>query len=62
MDQTIDLKALLVEHEDCDAGTVQKLRDGLAQGGTQFKALRDVTDTLRKRLESARRRSPRSCT
>ena len=29
----IDLKALLVEHEDCDAGTVQKLRNGLAQGG-----------------------------
>src|SRR6476660_9415626 len=46
----IDLKALLVEHEDCDAGTVQKLRTGLAQGGTQFKSLRDVTETLAKRL------------
>ena len=33
----IDLKALLVEHEDCDAGTVQKLRNGLAQGGPQFR-------------------------
>ena len=30
----IDLKALLVEREDCDAGTVQKLREALAQGGT----------------------------
>jgi DNA-directed RNA polymerase subunit alpha len=53
VDQVIDLKALLVEREDCDAGTIQKLREGLAQGGTQFKALKDVNDTLRKRLESA---------
>jgi DNA-directed RNA polymerase subunit alpha len=47
----IDLKALLVEHEDCDAGTVQKLRNGLAQGGNQFRSLREVTETLTKRLE-----------
>ena len=53
VDQVIDLKALLVEREDCDAGTIQKLREGLAQGGTQFKALKEVNDTLRKRLESA---------
>jgi DNA-directed RNA polymerase subunit alpha len=53
VDQTIDLKALLVEREDCDAGTIQKLREGLAQGGTQFKALKDVNDNLLKRLESA---------
>jgi DNA-directed RNA polymerase subunit alpha len=49
----IDLKALLVEREDCDAGTVQKLREGLAQGGTQYKTLRDVNEVLRKKLESA---------
>jgi DNA-directed RNA polymerase subunit alpha len=49
----IDLKALLVEREDCDAGTVQKLREALAQGGTQYRALRDVADALRKKLESA---------
>jgi len=53
VDQVIDLKALLVEREDCDAGTIQKLREGLAQGGTQFKSLKEVNDTLRKRLESA---------
>ena len=53
MDQVIDLKALLVEREDCDAGTVQKLREGLAQGGTQFRMLREVNDLLRKKLESA---------
>jgi DNA-directed RNA polymerase subunit alpha len=53
VDQVIDLKALLVEREDCDAGTIQKLREGLAQGGTQFKSLKDVNDNLRKRLESA---------
>jgi DNA-directed RNA polymerase subunit alpha len=49
----IDLKALLVEREDCDAGTVQQLRNALAQGGPQYRLLRDVTDTLRKRLEVA---------
>ncbi len=51
-DPQIDLKALLAEHEDCDAGTVQKLRTGLAQGGTQFRTLREVTETLVKRLEA----------
>jgi DNA-directed RNA polymerase subunit alpha len=51
-DPQIDLKALLVEHEDCDAGTVQKLRNGLAQGGTQFRSLREVTEALARRLES----------
>src|SRR6516165_1445332 len=49
----IDLKALMVEREDCDAGTVQQLRNGLAQGKTQYRTLRDVTDTLKKRAESA---------
>lgn len=49
----IDLKALLVEREDCDAGTVQQLRNGLAQGGTQFRTLRDVTQALQKKLETA---------
>ncbi len=49
----IDLRALLVEKEDCDAGTVQKVREALAQGGTQFRALRDVVELLDKKLESA---------
>src|SRR3954453_7445278 len=49
----IDLKALLVEREDCDAGTVQQLRNGLAQGGSQFRTLRDVTQALQKKLENA---------
>jgi DNA-directed RNA polymerase subunit alpha len=53
VDLMIDLKALLVEREDCDSGTVQQLRNALAQGGTQYRTLRDVTDTLRKKLESA---------
>ena len=53
MDQVIDLKALLVEREDCDAGTIQRLREGLTQGGAQFKNLKDVNDQLKKRLESA---------
>jgi DNA-directed RNA polymerase subunit alpha len=49
----IDLKALLVEREDCDAGTVQRLRDGLAQGKSQYRTLRDVNDALKKKLETA---------
>jgi len=49
----IDLKALLVEREDCDAGTVQKVREALAQGGTQYRTLREVTEVLKKRAESA---------
>ncbi len=52
----IDLKALLVEREDCDAGTVQKLREALAQGGTQYRTLRDVTEVLKKKIEGVHRR------
>src|SRR5438270_10529097 len=53
MDSMIDLKALMVEREECDAGTVRQLRNGLAQGGTQYRNLRDVVEVLKKRLESA---------
>ena len=53
VDMLIDLKAMLVEREDCDAGTVQKVREGLAQGGTQYRTLREVSDVLRKRLDTA---------
>jgi DNA-directed RNA polymerase subunit alpha len=49
----IDIKALLVEREDCDAGTVQQLRNALAQGGPQFRTLRDVSEILKKKAESA---------
>src|SRR5438093_10629957 len=49
----IDLKALLLEREDCDAGTVQKIREALAQGKTQYRTLRDVTEVLKKRAEAA---------
>src|SRR6202165_865105 len=49
----IDLKALLVERPDCDAGPVQQLRNALAQGGTQYRTLRDVTEVLKKKLETA---------
>src|SRR5262249_32388362 len=49
----IDLKALLVEREDCDAGTVAKIREGLAQGKNQYRTLKEVTETLKKKLDSA---------
>src|SRR3954466_1933696 len=50
---TIDLKALLVERDECNAGTVEKLRNGLAQGKTQYRTLREVTDVLKKKAETA---------
>src|SRR3984893_13046120 len=53
VDHLIDLKALLVERPDCDAGTVQQLRNALAQGGTQHRSLRDVTEILQKKREGA---------
>jgi DNA-directed RNA polymerase subunit alpha len=49
----IDLKALLVERDDCDAGTVSKLREALAQGGTQYRTLRDVTEAIKKKIETS---------
>ena len=52
----IDLKALLVEREDCDAGTVQQLRKALAQGGTQYRTLRDVTEIAQEEAGSGHRR------
>jgi DNA-directed RNA polymerase subunit alpha len=51
VEHQIDLKALLVERPDCDAGTVQQLRNALGQGGTQYRTLRDVTEVLKKKLE-----------
>jgi DNA-directed RNA polymerase subunit alpha len=48
----IDLKALLVEREDCDAGTVAKIREALAQGGKQYRSLREVADILDKKAGS----------
>jgi DNA-directed RNA polymerase subunit alpha len=55
----IDLKALLVEHEDCDAGTVQKLRNGLAQGGPQLRSLREAADSLQRKLDAGAPNKPK---
>ncbi len=51
MEHIIDLKALLVEREECDSGTVQQLRNALAQGGNQHRTLREVASVLEKKLE-----------
>ena len=48
----IDLKALMVEREDCDAGTVEKLRAALAQGKTQYRSLRESAEALKKKVEA----------
>jgi DNA-directed RNA polymerase subunit alpha len=45
-----DIKALFLEREDCDAGTVQQLRNGLAQAPTQYKSLRDAVDAMKAKL------------
>jgi len=50
----VDLKVLLVEKEDCDAGTVQQIRNGLAEDNSQYSILRDATEVLKKKLEIAR--------
>lgn len=52
-EQLIDLKALLVEREDFEGSMVSKLREGLAQGPSQIKALKEIHDTLMKRLAVA---------
>lgn len=49
----IDLRALLVEREEFEGSMVSKLREGLAQGPAQVKNLRDINDTLGKRLSAA---------
>ena len=53
VEMLIDLKALLVEREDCDAGTMTKIREALSQGAAQYRALRDATDALKRKLETA---------
>src|SRR4051794_31205915 len=50
---TIDLKTLLVEKADCDAGTGSKLKEGLAQGGNQFRSLRHFAHILQKKPDAA---------
>lgn len=50
----VDLKVLLVEKEDCDAGTVQQIRNGLAEDNSQYSILRDATEVLKKKLETAK--------
>jgi DNA-directed RNA polymerase subunit alpha len=55
VDTLIDLKSLLVDREDCDAGTVQKLREALAQGGDQSGRLRGVIGLLETKMASASR-------
>jgi DNA-directed RNA polymerase subunit alpha len=52
-DNLIDLKALLVEREEFEGSMVSKLREGLAQGPNQIRALKDIQDTLTKRLAVA---------
>lgn len=49
----IDLRALLVERDEFEGSMVSKLREGLAQGGTQLRSLKEIADILTKKLESS---------
>jgi len=49
---TTDIKAMFLEKEDCDAGTVQRLRDGLSQGTQQYKSLREAVDAMHTKVEA----------
>jgi DNA-directed RNA polymerase subunit alpha len=48
-----DLKALFLEREDCDAGTVQRLRDGLTQGPSQYRSLKEAVEQMKSRAAVA---------
>ncbi|MGL6095188.1 MAG: tetratricopeptide repeat protein, partial [Fimbriiglobus sp.] len=48
-----DLRALLVERDEFEGSMVSKLREGLAQGGSQIRSLREIYDVLNKRLGAA---------
>ena len=50
----VDLKVLLVEKDVCDAGTVQQIRNGLAEDIAQYHILRDATEVLKKKLVDAK--------
>ena len=52
-EQLVDLRALLVEREEFEGSMVSKLREGLAQGSNQIRALKEITDTLTKKLAAA---------
>jgi DNA-directed RNA polymerase subunit alpha len=49
----IDLRALLVERDEFEGSMVSKLREGLAQGAGQIRALREINEVLQKRLAAA---------
>ena len=52
-EQLVDLRALLVEREEFEGSMVAKLREGLAQGSAQIRALKEIADTLTKKLAAA---------
>jgi DNA-directed RNA polymerase subunit alpha len=52
-EQQVDLRAMLVERDELEGSMVTKLREGLAQGPNQIRALKDIIDTIQKKLNSA---------
>ena len=54
-DTMIDLRALLIEREEFEGSMVSKLREGLSQGGTQIRTLKEINETLAKASTSRHR-------
>jgi hypothetical protein len=60
VDHLIDLKALLMERPDCDAGAVRRLRNALARGGTRYRPSKDVTELFEKKTDSRTSRTAKN--
>ncbi|MCS7161101.1 MAG: DNA-directed RNA polymerase subunit alpha C-terminal domain-containing protein [Gemmatales bacterium] len=48
-----DVKSLFLEREECDAGTVQQLRQALTQSTEQYRLLRDTVAAMQQKLAQA---------
>ena len=46
----IDIRSLLLERDDMDAGVVQQLKTALAESPAQHRTLKEVAETLEEKL------------
>lgn len=48
-----DVKSLFLEREECDAGTVQQLRQALTHNPSQYRLLREAVEAMKQKLAQA---------
>jgi DNA-directed RNA polymerase subunit alpha len=48
-----DVKSLFLEREECDAGTVQQLRQALTHSPAQYRVLRETVEAMKQKLAQA---------